>query len=75
MKENEKKGISRRKFLGLSALGLASFTILPSWSINGVRIAPSDRVVLGFIGLGRKVYPILPVFPIVRACRSLPVVT
>nr|WP_289201484.1 twin-arginine translocation signal domain-containing protein [Parabacteroides goldsteinii] len=49
MKENEKKGISRRKFLGLSALGLASFTILPSWSINGVRIAPSDRVVLGFI--------------------------
>lgn len=52
MKENEKKGISRRKFLGLSALGLASFTILPSWSINGVRIAPSDRVVLGFIGLG-----------------------
>lgn len=54
MKENEKKGISRRKFLGLSALGLASFTILPSWSINGVRIAPSDRVVLGFIGLGQQ---------------------
>lgn len=54
MKKIEKKGISRREFLGLSALGLASFTILPSWSINGVRIAPSDRVVLGFIGLGQQ---------------------
>lgn len=54
MKKIEKKGISRREFLGLSTLGLASFTILPSWSINGVRIAPSDRVVLGFIGLGQQ---------------------
>ena len=52
MKENTKKGVSRREFLGLSALGLASLTILPSWAIDGVRIAPSDRVVLGFIGLG-----------------------
>ena len=51
MKENTKKGVSRREFLGLSALGLASLTILPSWAIDGVRIAPSDRVVLGFIGL------------------------
>lgn len=49
MKENTKKGVSRREFLGLSALGLASLTILPSWAMNGVRIAPSDRVVLGFI--------------------------
>lgn len=55
MENNEKKdGISRRKFLGLSALGLASFTILPSWSFNGKRIAPSDQVVMGFIGLGRQ---------------------
>lgn len=54
MEDESKKGISRRKFLGLSALGLASFTILPSWAINGVRIAPSDRVVMGFIGLGRQ---------------------
>ena len=29
MKENTKKGVSRREFLGLSALGLASLTILP----------------------------------------------
>ena len=54
MKENTKKGVSRREFLGLSALGLASLTILPSWAMNGVRIAPSDRVVLGFIGLGQQ---------------------
>jgi predicted dehydrogenase len=49
-----KKEISRRKFLGYSALGLAGLTILPSWTVDGVRIAPSDRVVLGFIGLGQQ---------------------
>jgi predicted dehydrogenase len=48
------KEISRRKFLGYSALGLVGLTILPSWKIDGVRIAPSDRVVLGFIGLGQQ---------------------
>ena len=37
MSENKENGMSRRKFLGLSALGLASFTILPSWAIDGVR--------------------------------------
>ena len=52
--KNNKKNMTRREFIGFSALGLASLTILPSWSINGVRIAPSDRVVLGFIGLGRQ---------------------
>ena len=58
-KENTKnrfKGdISRRDFLSLSALGLASLTILPSWKTpSGVRIAPSDRVVLGVVGLGQQ---------------------
>ena len=48
------KGMSRRDFLGLSALGLASLTILPSWTLNGVKIAPSDRIVLGFVGLGQQ---------------------
>ncbi|KAA6347601.1 gfo/Idh/MocA family oxidoreductase [termite gut metagenome] len=52
MKKNQ--GITRREFLGLSALGLASLTILPSWKVNGVRIAPSDRIVFGFVGLGRQ---------------------
>ncbi len=46
--------MTRREFLGLSALGLAGLTILPSWKVNGVRIAPSDRVVMGFIGLGQQ---------------------
>lgn len=46
--------MTRREFLDFSALGLAGLTILPSWSINGVRIAPSDRVVIGFVGLGQQ---------------------
>ena len=49
-----KNGVTRREFLGLSALGLAGLTILPSWTMQGVRIAPSDRVVMGFIGLGQQ---------------------
>ena len=50
----DSKEMSRRDFLGLSALGLASLTILPSWTLNGVKIAPSDRIVLGFVGLGQQ---------------------
>jgi len=47
--------LNRRQFLGYSTLGLAGLTILPSWTLaNGTRLAPSDRVVLGFIGLGRQ---------------------
>ena len=52
--ENKQKALTRREFLSLSALGLASLTILPSYSINGIHIAPSDRVVMGFIGMGRQ---------------------
>lgn len=48
------KNISRRNFIKVSALGLSSLTILPSWAQDGVRIAPSDRVVLGFIGVGQQ---------------------
>lgn len=55
MKKSEQGSLSRRKFLGYSALGLTGLTILPSWTMpTGERIAPSDRVVLGFIGLGRQ---------------------
>ena len=60
----KKKGqqMSRRDFIGvssLSALGLASLTILPSWKVpqgplKGKKIAPSDRIVLGFVGLGQQ---------------------
>ena len=54
MKENSNNGMNRRNFLGLSALGLTGLTILPSWTIDGIRTAPSDRVVMGFIGLGQQ---------------------
>jgi len=47
--------LNRREFLSYSALGLAGLTILPAWRMaDGVRLAPSDRVVLGFIGLGQQ---------------------
>ena len=47
--------MSRRDFMSYTALGLASLTILPSWALpDGTKIAPSDRIVLGFIGLGRQ---------------------
>ncbi|MDR1583732.1 MAG: Gfo/Idh/MocA family oxidoreductase [Prevotellaceae bacterium] len=49
-----KNEISRRKFLSYSALGLASLTILPSWKMAGVYTPPSDRIVVGFIGLGQQ---------------------
>jgi predicted dehydrogenase len=54
MKEQTNKGLSRRNFLGLSALGLTGLTILPSYVVNGIRVAPSDRVLMGAIGLGRQ---------------------
>lgn len=55
MKQNSNNGLNRRDFLGLSALGLTGLTILPSWTMaDGTRIAPSDRVVMGFIGLGQQ---------------------
>lgn len=54
MNKHSEKEMSRRDFLRLSALGLTGLTILPSWISNGVRVAPSDRVVLGFVGLGQQ---------------------
>lgn len=54
MENISKQGMDRRNFLGLSALGLTGLTILPSYTIGGIRIPPSDRVVLGFIGAGRQ---------------------
>lgn len=54
MAEKSNHQINRRNFLGLTALGLTGLTVLPSWTINGMRIAPSDRVVMGFIGGGQQ---------------------
>ncbi len=52
--KKEQKGMSRRQFLGVSAAAIGSFMILPSWKMYGQKIAPSDRVVLGFVGLGQQ---------------------
>ena len=54
MKKEKSKGLNRRDFIGMSGAGLAGLTILPSWVIDGERIAPSDRVIMGTIGLGRQ---------------------
>ncbi|MGQ9620573.1 MAG: Gfo/Idh/MocA family protein [Bacteroidales bacterium] len=48
------KKLSRREFLGASALGMAGIMILPSVGCGRARTAPSDLVRLGFIGLGRQ---------------------
>ena len=53
-KTNQNKSMSRRDFLMTAGTGLAGFMILPSFTIDGKRIAPSDRVVLGFVGLGQQ---------------------
>ena len=54
MKEKKTKKMNRRDFVGLSALGVGAFTILPSYVLGGKHIAPSDRVVIGFIGCGQQ---------------------
>ena len=53
-KQNNGDGMSRRRFLTTAATGLAGFWILPSFTIGGVRVAPSDRVVRGFVGVGQQ---------------------
>jgi predicted dehydrogenase len=56
MKE-EKKGLSRRKFLGTSAMGLAGVIILPSLGYGKAKaFSGSDPkpVRLGFIGMGQQ---------------------
>ena len=48
------KRISRRNFLVKSSAGLASISIVPRFVLGGSDyIAPSDKVTLGFIGIGR----------------------
>ena len=52
--QKEQNKISRRQFLTKTATGIAGFMILPSFIVDGIRIAPSDRVVIGFVGLGQQ---------------------
>ena len=53
-KKDTNPGVSRREFLGTSAVAAAGFTILPSFVLGGKHVAPSDRVVMGFIGCGQQ---------------------
>ena len=51
--KNDKSGISRRKFLGSSALAAAGFTLLPSSVISGMtRKSPSDKLNIAVVGIG-----------------------
>ena len=51
--EEQKKGWSRRQFLGASALGVAGLTVLPS--MTGFASSAADKeITLGFIGLGQQ---------------------
>lgn len=51
--KNENSGISRRKFLGSSALAAAGFTLLPSSVISGMtRRSPSDKLNIAVVGIG-----------------------
>ncbi|WP_346237288.1 Gfo/Idh/MocA family protein [Niabella insulamsoli] len=47
--------MNRKKFLSQTAMGVAAFTILPRNVLGGKGyVAPSDRIALGYIGLGRQ---------------------
>jgi predicted dehydrogenase len=46
-------GLSRREFVGLSAMGAAGFTILPSFTVSGLgHVAPSDKLYIAAVGCG-----------------------
>jgi len=49
------QNLTRRKFLGGAATTVAGFTIVPRHVLGGAGyIAPSDKVNIGFIGVGAQ---------------------
>ena len=56
IKETEKprSTVTRRGFLGKTALALGAVTIVPRQVLGRGFVAPSDKINLGFIGLGRQ---------------------
>lgn len=48
------KGISRRRFIGTAAVGLAGMAVLPGLAGCQPKVVPSGDLRLGFIGLGRQ---------------------
>lgn len=49
-----RSSLSRRKFLRDGALAVGAFTIVPRFVLGRGFTPPSDRVTLGFIGLGKQ---------------------
>ena len=45
---------SRRRFITLAALAASAFTIVPRHVLGNGHVAPSDKINIGFIGLGRQ---------------------
>jgi predicted dehydrogenase len=51
--KDDKNGISRRDFVGLTASGVAALTILPSYTVSGLgHVVPSDKLYIAAIGCG-----------------------
>jgi predicted dehydrogenase len=65
---NEKVNrISRRDFLGTSLLGAVGFTVLPGFS--AMKVAPSDTINIGFIGMGQQAMYLLNGFLTIPGVR------
>ena len=52
--KNPHPSISRRKFIKNTTLSVGVFTIVPRFVLGKGFVAPSDKIVLGFIGLGKQ---------------------
>ena len=50
----DSKRVSRRKFIKRTALAAGAITIVPRFVLGRGFVAPSDKINLGFIGLGKK---------------------
>jgi predicted dehydrogenase len=55
------KGFSRRQFLGTTLAGLAGIAVLPAFKTIQSN-APSDKIRLGFIGIGRQSMDLIKYF-------------
>ncbi|NOY36443.1 MAG: Gfo/Idh/MocA family oxidoreductase [Chlorobi bacterium] len=51
--KNESPGISRRKFVGMTASGATALTVVPSFAVSGLgHVAPSDKLHIAAVGCG-----------------------
>lgn len=71
MKNQMKKGISRRQFLGTAAVGLAGFAVIPGLAGCKPKVVPSSDLRLGFIGMGQQAMFLLKGFINIPGVRVL----